>query len=47
MAVKTSVIAGLISNGLKVTRVKHECGLILIHVSKEAGAVNTDNLEEK
>jgi hypothetical protein len=45
--VKREVIAGIIRSGLKLTRVKHESGLILIHVSKEAGAVNTDNLEEK
>jgi hypothetical protein len=45
MGVKTSIIAGIIRSGLKITKVKHESGLIMIHVSKEAGAVNTDNLE--
>jgi len=46
MGIKASLIAGLISNGLRITRIKHESGLILIHVSKEVGAVNTDNPEK-
>ena len=44
---KRAVIAGIVRSGLKITKVRHESGLMLILVSKEAGAANIDNPEKK